>query len=148
LGQIWDKSRSCLPAQLSKGAQRQALGPAGRPIWTFAACFGRCAFGWKSDLTIQRLDEAAAEIGAMVRRDPVLAADGAVRLIEKLSPAFENVDDSSGRLQAVIRDVFEQFVPLISTVDVAAKNRQAWVERLWQTMADDEVPWIEGLSDH
>ena len=60
----------------------------------------------------------------MVRQDPVLAADGAVRLIEKLSPAFENVDDSSGRLQAVVRDVFEQFVPLIGIVEVAAKTRQ------------------------
>ena len=73
--------------------------------WTFAARFRRGAFGWKSDLAIQRLDEAAAEIRAMARKDPALAADGAVRLFEKLSPAFENVDDSSGRLQAVIRDV-------------------------------------------
>lgn len=47
----------------------------------------------------------------MVRKDPVLAADMAVRLIDKLSAAFENVDDSSGRLQAIIRDVLEPLVP-------------------------------------
>ena len=41
--------------------------PSGRPTWTFAARFRRGAFGWKSDLAIQRLDEAAAEIRAMVR---------------------------------------------------------------------------------
>lgn len=122
--------------------------PRAAPTWTFAARFRRGAFGWKSDLPMQRLDEAATEIRAMVRKDPVMAADGAVRLIEKLSPAFENVDDSSGRLQAVIRDVFEQFVPLIGTVEVTAKTRKAWLERLWQAMADDEMPWIERLGDH
>jgi hypothetical protein len=122
--------------------------PRAAPTWTFAARFRRGAFGWKSDRAIERLDEAAAELRAMVRKDPVLAANGAVRLIEKLSPAFENVDDSSGRLQAAIRDVFEQFVPLIGTVEVAAKTRKAWLERLWQAMADDEMPWIERLGDH
>ena len=85
--------------------------PRATSTWTFAAHFRRGAFGWKSDLPIQRLDEAAGEIRAMVRKDPVRAADGAVRLIEKLSPAFENVDNTSGRLQGVIRGVFDQFVP-------------------------------------
>ena len=84
----------------------------------------------------------------MARKDPALAADGAVRLFEKLSPAFENVDDSSGRLQTVIRDVIEQFVPLVGSVEVAAKTRQAWLDRLWQAMTDDQMPWIERLGDH
>lgn len=122
--------------------------PRASPTWTFAARFRRGAFGWKSDLAIKRLDEAAAEIRAMVRKDPVLAAGGAVRLFEKLSPAFENVDDSSGRLQSVIHGVFEEFVPVIGTVEVAAKTRHVWLERLWQAMSDDEIPWIERLGDH
>ena len=122
--------------------------PRPTPTWTFAARFRRGAFGWKSDLAIQRLDEAAAEIRAIARKDPALAADGAVRLFEKLSPAFENVDDSSGRLQAVIRDVIEQFVPLVGSVEVAPKTRQAWLDRLWQAMTDDQMPWIERLGDH
>ena len=40
------------------------------PLWTFVARFRRGAFGWKSNLAIQRLDEAAAEIRAIVRKDP------------------------------------------------------------------------------
>jgi len=71
-----------------------------------------------------------------------------VRLIEKLSPAFENVDDSCGRLQSVISDFFDQVVLLIDAVEVGAKTRQAWLERLWQAMADDRIPWIEPLGDH
>jgi len=32
--------------------------PRAAPTWTFASRFRRGAFGWKSDLPIQRLDEA------------------------------------------------------------------------------------------
>ena len=37
---------------------------------------------------------------------------------------------------------------LIGTVEVASKTRKAWLERLWQAMVDDEMPWIERLGDH
>ncbi len=107
------------------------------PAWIFPVRFRRGALGWKSDLAIRRLDEATAETRARVRADPVVAAEGAVRLIEKLSPAFENVDDSIGRLQAVIREVFEQFVPVIGTAEVVAKTRRAWLGQLWHAMAVD-----------
>lgn len=115
--------------------------------WTFAARFRRGAFGWKSDLAIKRLKEAVSEIRAAARKDPALGAEGAVRLIEKLSPAFENVDDSSGRLQGLIRQTFDICVPLIGTADVPATVRQRWLERLWQAVLADEMPWIQGLGD-
>ncbi|NYH14216.1 hypothetical protein GGD41_001444 [Paraburkholderia bryophila] len=57
--------------------------------WAFATRFRRGAFGWKSALPIQRLKDALAEIRQIARADPVLAADGAVALLEKLSPALE-----------------------------------------------------------
>jgi hypothetical protein len=47
-------------------------------------------------LPVQRLKEAITEIRQVARREPVLAADGAVSLLEKLSPALEQVDSSSG----------------------------------------------------
>lgn len=39
-------------------------------------------------------------------------------------------------------------MPLIGTLEVAPKSRTAWLERLWQAMADDPIPWIERLGDH
>ena len=96
------------PARLSKGTHGHAQAARATPTWTFSARFRRGAFDWESDLPIQRLEEAAAENRVMVRKDPVLAADGAVCPSEKLSPAFDNVDYSIGGLQAVIRDVFGQ----------------------------------------
>lgn len=118
------------------------------PTWTFAKRFRRGAFGWKSDVALRRLGEAEAEILAVQRHDPALAAEGAVRLLEKISPAFENVDDSSGRLQAELRGVFEDFARLIGSAEVPRRTRDRWLERLWQAILDDEMPWIEGLGDH
>lgn len=59
--------------------------------WQFAPRFRRSAFGWRSDVPIQRIKEALVEIKAVARKDPVLAAEGAVTLLEKLSPALEQV---------------------------------------------------------
>ena len=47
--------------------------------WVFSSRFRRHAFGWKSDLPIKRIKEAISEIKAVARKDPVLAAEEAVR---------------------------------------------------------------------
>jgi hypothetical protein len=63
--------------------------------WEFRARFPRQAFGWKSQPAIK---DAVSEIKKVARKDEVLAADGAVLFLEKLSPALEQVDGSSGAL--------------------------------------------------
>ena len=70
--------------------------------WTFAARFRRNAFGWRSDKPILRIKEAVSEIKQIARKDPVLAAAGAVSLLEKLSPALEAVDSSSGAIGSAV----------------------------------------------
>jgi len=65
----------------------------------FRTRFRRSAFGWAgSKLAISRIDEALAEIRAVARHDPTAAAEGAVLLLEKISPALCQVDSSSGAL--------------------------------------------------
>lgn len=66
--------------------------------WQFSSRFRRHAFGWRSDLPIKRIKEALKELKQAARQNPEEAADGAVKLIEKLSPALERVDSSSGAL--------------------------------------------------
>ena len=46
--------------------------------WEFKARFRRGAFGWKSNPAIQRIRQAVSEMKKVARRDPALAADGAV----------------------------------------------------------------------
>ncbi|SER46003.1 hypothetical protein SAMN05421690_102822 [Nitrosomonas sp. Nm51] len=57
--------------------------------WQFTSRFRYHAFGWNSKLPIQRIKEALSEIKSFTRKDPILAAEGAVMLLEKLSPALE-----------------------------------------------------------
>lgn len=115
--------------------------------WQFASRFRRHAFGWRSDTPIQRIKEALAEIKQVARKEPVLAAEGAVTLLEKISPALEQVDSSSGALGSAVNKAIETLVPLIVKANVEPKQRQRWLDRLWQALQDDEIPYIELLSD-
>ena len=116
--------------------------------WQFSSRFRRHAFGWRSDTPIQRIKEALAEIKQVGRKEPLLAAEGAVTLLEKLSPALEQVDSSSGALGSAVNKAIETLVPIIAKADVEARVRQRWLERLWQALQDDEIPYIESLGEH
>jgi hypothetical protein len=116
--------------------------------WQFTSRFRRHAFGWRSDAPIQRIKEALAEIKQVARKEPALAAEGAIALLEKLSPALEQVDSSSGALGLAVGKAIETLVPLIVTAEVEPKLRQRWLERLWQALQDDEMPYIELLGEY
>lgn len=115
--------------------------------WQFAQRFRRHAFGWRSDVPIQRIKEALAEIRQVARGDTVLAAEGAVKFLEKVSPALEHVDGSSGAIGTAVNRAIETLVPVIAGAQVDTVTRQAWLERLWEAIQDQGVPYIEGLSD-
>ena len=116
--------------------------------WQFASRFRRHAFGWRSDTPIKRIKEALAEIKQVARKEPVLAAEGAITLLQKLSPALEQVDSSSGALGTAVNKAMETLVPLIAKADVNVSLRQRWLERLWQALQEDEMPYIENLGDY
>lgn len=61
--------------------------------WRFKTKFRAKAFGWRgSRLAISRLKEAVSEIKAAAKSDPVAAGDGAVSLMERIWPAFQDID--------------------------------------------------------
>ena len=68
--------------------------------WVFRASLRRNAIGWSGTRkAIERLNEAVGEIERVARTDPALAGEGAVLLLEKLSPAV-NQDRKSTRLNS------------------------------------------------
>ena len=115
--------------------------------WLFAPRFRRNACGWKSDLPIRRIKEALTEIKQTARKEPILGAEGAITLLEKLSPALMHVDSSSGALGSAVNRAIETLVPIIIKPDVDAKTRQRWLDRLWAAVQEDEMPYIETLGD-
>ncbi len=62
--------------------------------WRFKTRVRKHAFGWKSQPAMTRLQEALAEIKQVARLEPMLAAEGAIALLERISPALEHVDRS------------------------------------------------------
>lgn len=115
--------------------------------WGFTACFRRRAFGWRSQPAIVRIRQAVSEIKGVARKDPVLAAAGAVAFIERVSPALENVDSSSGAIGTAVNHALRELVAIIAGAQVDAKTRVAWLERLWEAHQADEIPYIEQLAD-
>jgi hypothetical protein len=114
--------------------------------WQFATRFRRNAFGWRSQPAIERVREAVAEIKKAARRDPVLAADGAVLFLEKVSPALEQVDSSSGAIGTTVNYAIEELVSIIAKAPVDLGRRAKWLERLWDAYMADAIPYIETLG--
>ncbi|HFD86223.1 MAG TPA: hypothetical protein ENJ35_00935, partial [Gammaproteobacteria bacterium] len=116
--------------------------------WTFPARFRTGAYSWKaSRLACQRLREAVSEIKKVTKKDPVLGAEGAVRLMEKLWPALEHVDSSSGALGSAVNKALDALIPIIIKAPADDKTRNQWLDRLWQAMADDGVDYLSPVGD-
>jgi Zn-finger nucleic acid-binding protein len=115
--------------------------------WQFKGRFRRHAFGWRSQPAIQRIKEAVSEIKDVASMNPVLAADGAVAFIERISPALVNVDSSSGAIGAAVNCALHDLTAIIAHVEVDTKTREAWLERLWEAHEADQMPYIERLAD-
>ncbi len=117
-------------------------------IWEFKARFRRHAFGWKSQPAIQRVKQAVSEIKKVARTDPALAADGAVAFIERISPALDRVDSSSGAIGTAVNNALAELVPVIANAPADLKTRDAWLERLFEAQQEDAMPYIELLGDY
>ena len=118
-----------------------------RHKWVFKARFRRRAFGWRSQPAIQRVKEAVSEIKKVRRQGPILAAEGAVAFLERISPALEQVDSSSGAIGTTVNRAIDQLVPIIAGAAVDEKTRRGWLERLFEALQADQIPYIERLGD-
>nr|MBA2724116.1 hypothetical protein [Methylibium sp.]MBA3590117.1 hypothetical protein [Methylibium sp.] len=96
---------------------------------------------------IERLNGAVGEIERMARSDAALAGEGAVLLLETLSPAV-NIDSSSGALGNATAGVVETLAPLIAAAPVPRPVREKWLERLFDAVQEDDPPYIESLGEH
>ena len=99
--------------------------------WQFSPRFRRHAFGWQSDTPILRIKEALAEIKAVAKKEPILTAEGSVLFLEKLAPAIEQVDSSSGGIASAVNRAIEALAPIIGKANVARAVREKWLDRLF-----------------
>jgi hypothetical protein len=137
-----------LPFNQPEKEALKSMSSSGKTTWAFRARFRRHAFGWRSQPAISRIKEAVAEIKKAARKDALLGGEGAVLLLERISPAIEHVDSSSGAIGTAVNNAIESLVPIIANAPADDKLRNDWLQRLWQAVEADDVPYIEMLADH
>lgn len=140
------RQRSQIQEVLSKVKPSRRLKTTGRN-WQFKPRFRRHAFGWKPQPAITTVREAVTEIKQVARMEPVHAAEGAIALIERLSPALEHVDSSSGAIGTAVNRAIAELVRIIAAAPADASTRAAWLERLFEAHGADQTPYIERLAD-
>ncbi len=93
-------------------------------------------------MAIARLKEAVSEIKAANRTDPIAAGDGAVALMERLWPAFQEIDTSSGALGSAVNAALADIIPILIAAPATPKVRAAWLERLYDAVQEDGVQYL------
>jgi len=116
--------------------------------WAFGPRFRTNAFGWKaSKLASQRLKEALTEIKAVARVDPLIAADGAIMLMEKIWPALAHVDSSSGALGNAVSKTVHELIDVVVAAPADETLRERWLERMWMAVEEDGVDYLWEVSE-
>jgi len=120
----------------------------GKHKWTFPSRFRAGTYSWKaSRLACQRLREAVTEIKKVAKKDPLIGAEGAVRLMEKIWPALEHVDSSSGALGSAVNKTLDALIPIVVNAPADEKVRNNWLDRLGQVLEDDGVDYLGPVGD-
>jgi hypothetical protein len=116
--------------------------------WTFTARFRTNAFGWRaSRLACKRIKEAVSEISRATRKDSLLGAEGAIKLMEKLWPALQHIDTSSGALGTAVYNAMGVLVDVVVDAPADEKTRNKWLNRLWEAFNDDGVGYLDVLGE-
>ena len=98
--------------------------------------------GADSSLAARRLKEAVAEIKAVAKSDRARAADGAASLMERLWPALEHIDTSSGVLGNAVNRTLDDLIPILIAAPADVATRAARLKRLVQAVMEDGVQYL------
>jgi hypothetical protein len=71
----------------------------------------------------------------LTRRTDLTAA----LFLEKVSPALEHVDSSSGAIGNTVNRASEELVPVIAAAPADLARRSTWLERLWEAYTADQI---------
>ena len=106
------------------------------------------AYSWRSSAkAIERLKSAKTEIRSVARKDPVTAAEGVIALAQRIWPAFEHIDTSSGTLGNAVNRTLEDLLPILIEAPADENTRAKWLEQLREAILDDGVDYLAPIAD-
>jgi hypothetical protein len=120
-----------------------------RRSWQFASRIRRGRFGWRSARAASAAIRAAVdEIQCIARYEPIVAAEGATRLIERLPGTLEHIDRSCGLLELTVERAVVTLAATVGDAALGPDARNAVLERLWHATEDDRAACLEPLEEH
>jgi hypothetical protein len=121
--------------------------PQGRK-WKFKTRLRAHAFGWRgTNLAISRLKEAVSEIKTTAISDPVAAGEGVVSLMERIWPALQDIDSSSGALGTAVARTLDEIIPILIAAPADRVTKAKWLERLFNAVQEDGVQYLAPVED-
>ena len=93
------------------------------------------------------LKEAASEIRSVAKSDLVAAGDGVVSLMERIWPAFQDIDTSSGALGSAVSRTVHELIPILVDAPADHPSRSKWLERLFEAVQNDGVEYLGPVED-
>jgi hypothetical protein len=116
--------------------------------WTFKPGMRAGLYSWRSSSkAIERLKSATSEIKAVNRSEPMTAAEGVVALAERIWPAFEHIDTSTGALGTAVYRTLTDLVQVLTAAPAPEPVRAKWLERLRTAIEEDGVQYLQPISD-
>jgi hypothetical protein len=70
-----------------------------------------------------------------------------VVFLERVSPALEQVDSSSGAVGNAVNRAIAELATIIAGAPAERRMREAWLDRPWSAHEADDIPYIETLAD-
>lgn len=117
--------------------------------WEFRKYIRSNAFGWRSSaLAINRLGEAVSEIKKVAKVEPLAAGEGVVQLCERIWPALQQVDSSSGALGTAVVNSLEALMPVLIDSPADETMRSLWLERLFVAVQEDGVEYLDVVQHY
>ena len=68
--------------------------------------------------------------------------------MEKLWPALQRVNSSSGALGTAVYNAMDVLVDVVIKAPADEKTRGKWLERLWDAFNEDGVGFLDKLGEH
>jgi hypothetical protein len=70
-----------------------------------------------------------------------------VSLLERIWPAFQDIDTSSGALGGAVCWAQDELLPIAIEAPADRKTRDNWLDRLWQAIEDDGVNYLSLVEE-
>ena len=119
-----------------------------KPKWAFKPKFRAGVYSWHGTAkATKNLRAAVSEIRKAYRKNPLDAADAAIYLMERIWPALEHIDGSSGALGRAVNDAIEKLLPLVIEAPADESLRKKWTYRLLDAIYDDGVEYLSPVTD-